>query len=454
MNRHLDKIVLSNVKSHLSTTVELSNGFNVIGGETDEGKSIIMSAVLWVLENTSGWNPQPWPELGVKKNAESRVELHFHDGLVVTRARSTKDNYYQVNNGEKLKSLRSGVPDEVLEALDMGEANIQLQKDMYFLFNDSAGKVAKKINEVIDLGPMDNAIQKATSRVKETKQDQKINTKQKTALADKIKANEWVTEADEKLSQLERFEEAIKLNATVLTDIEGAVSGVQSVQAELAKLIGVDAMVVDGAQLSDKYNTLEGRRQEWSDIVGVVGTADRVSESLVGLQGVAMAGALAKEFAKVDAELSSKVKGLQELASVVESIEAIESDSAKYSDADKAEASIGGLADKGVELSDMQGSLQDVAGVVAEVVTLERKQAEAVTDDCVLDTQGLGQALTTVQSERKQLDKANKLVSRLAKDLSDIQTYQVTNENALVEATAVLAEARANIKECPTCGRT
>lgn len=197
----ITKVVLQNIKSHLDTTIEFGPHLNVIAGETDEGKSNVFRAIIWCLQNQpAGWNPKPWPKLKPGRK-DSRVEVHFSDGNVVARVRTASKNYYELN-GYKLEGMRGGVPEQVQEIVNMNDTNVQKQKDTFFLLNDTAGNVAKKINEVADLGKMAVAMKEADSRIKATN---KIKTQAEAEVKntkEQISAMSWLFLAQKELSSL------------------------------------------------------------------------------------------------------------------------------------------------------------------------------------------------------------------------------------------------------------
>lgn len=202
----ITKVVLKNIKSHLDTTIHLDPGFNVIAGETDEGKSTVFWALNWVLFNKPfGWNPKPWKHL--KAGRESRAEIHFIDGTIVARVRTASKNFYEFN-GEEL-SPQGGVPDKIEKFVNMNESNVQIQKEAFFLLDATPGQAAKEISKVANLEGMDEAMKEAASRVKKAKTEVKILDKALIEKDKEIDELSWTTSASEDLSKINAKEKSI-----------------------------------------------------------------------------------------------------------------------------------------------------------------------------------------------------------------------------------------------------
>jgi len=152
----LDKIKIKNFQPFKDTTIELATGLNVFKGTSHIGKSSIIRAIKWVLQN----KPQGF---GYRSNFADKkeatvVSLFFPDSEVVRR-RDSKENCYEVN-GNKLEAMRSDVPDVVQAALQMNEVNLRTQFEGFFLLQNTAGEVAKKLNEYAGLEIIDVSLSK------------------------------------------------------------------------------------------------------------------------------------------------------------------------------------------------------------------------------------------------------------------------------------------------------
>lgn len=285
----ITKVELKNIKSHLDTTLEFGPHLNVIAGESDEGKSNIYRAIYWVLENKPiGWNPAPWAKLK-PKGRESRATVYFSDGNVIARVRTPSKNYYEVN-GDILQGMRGGVPEQVAQIVNMNTSNTQPQKDMFFLLDDTAGSVAKKINEVAELGEMDAAMVEAKSRVTGTESDLKDV---KAEIADhkvQVEQLQWVDPALAGVQVLIDEDIRIKKEWAHKNDLEAHVKRLTEAQVELSQAATED-FFLDFAGVKQDATTLRDKqvkKQRWQELIdSVVEFSKELQECMPNAQELA-----------------------------------------------------------------------------------------------------------------------------------------------------------------------
>ena len=164
----LQKVILENFQAHEMSVIEFTEGINVICGASDQGKSSVIRAIRWALENRpSGFS---FKREGAK--TPTRVTLVFDNGTIL-RERSEVDNFYRITkpDGEvvELKALRTDVPEEVKTISGFGEYNIQSQSGKAFLIDESDGDVAKKINTLSGVSIMDSILKESNSRLRAEK---------------------------------------------------------------------------------------------------------------------------------------------------------------------------------------------------------------------------------------------------------------------------------------------
>lgn len=155
----IKSIHLRNFQGHKVSNLELSAGVNVIAGTSDAGKSSIIRALWWLIRN----RPSGAGELFRHHKADSKEEISVGlelDNGSVKRFRQGSTNGYDVND-TTLVAVRSDVPTEVSDLLDLDDHNIQTQHSPYFLVADSAGDVARKLNEVCGLDIIDECLRNA-----------------------------------------------------------------------------------------------------------------------------------------------------------------------------------------------------------------------------------------------------------------------------------------------------
>jgi len=166
----VEQINIKNFQSHKDSTLILSPNVNVIIGTSDSGKSSIARAIGWTLFNRPlGFS---FKSHFSKKNEPVEVKIKFDNGTLLRR-KNRDQNLYCVN-GEKLETIGTDVPIEVLELHKLGKINYQSQFEKIFLLQDSPSEISKKINEILGIDLADELFKCINSAIFETRKEIKL----------------------------------------------------------------------------------------------------------------------------------------------------------------------------------------------------------------------------------------------------------------------------------------
>lgn len=199
----IKSIKIENFQSHKKTILNLSKGLNVIWGDGDKGKSSIIRAIRWLVENRPFGNDFRRHEtktttVSIKKNKD-----------IIHRRKSDTKNEYRINKEKPLKALKGEVPEEVYSKINISNENIQRQHEVYFLIDESPGKRSKKLNEIAGLQIMDKTIKIANSKIRSINSDIRLEQKTIEEAERTLKSLSWIDDADKKLKALENKEDKI-----------------------------------------------------------------------------------------------------------------------------------------------------------------------------------------------------------------------------------------------------
>lgn len=183
----IKKLVVKNFQCHKNLSLDFSEGFNVITGSSDNGKSAIIRAMCWALFNTpTGFS---FKTEGSKK--DTVVEVYTNKG-VLRRVRGEKNNYYELD-GEQFKALKGNVPVEVTSFFNIPEESVQNQFDPHFMFHMSPGEVARMFNEkapgLKDIDPLFSSANKFVSEIESDLSSKKTRV---LKLKDEIEELSWI----------------------------------------------------------------------------------------------------------------------------------------------------------------------------------------------------------------------------------------------------------------------
>ena len=208
----ITKIEIKNFQSHKNTVLDFDKGVNVICGESDNGKSAVIRAIRWVVENypqgtdkiNSTWNDDFKEPLSVK--------LYTEKGYV-ERIRDKKRNGYNIcKNGEKeivFDAIGKGVPKEVTDFLNVSDVNFQFQLDPPYLLSKTPGQASEYLNEIVHLDSIDKIMSIADSDKRQLSSEQKTVESDIKKLEDDLKNYEWVDEADKLCTRTRKLQDMV-----------------------------------------------------------------------------------------------------------------------------------------------------------------------------------------------------------------------------------------------------
>lgn len=164
------EVEINNFQSHRKTRLNLSEGINLFTGNSDCGKSAIMRAILWTITNRPSGDSfvsNAIKDSKGKVKGETSVTI---DG--VARVKSKDFNGYDVE-GIKYEALRTDVPADISDKLNIKDVNIQRQLDGPFMLSNTPGENAKYINSLVNLEVIDDANYWVSSKSRDAKTELK-----------------------------------------------------------------------------------------------------------------------------------------------------------------------------------------------------------------------------------------------------------------------------------------
>jgi DNA repair exonuclease SbcCD ATPase subunit len=315
----LKRISLRNFQKHSSIDLNLDEGINVIVGSTDTGKSSIFRGIGWPIRNRpTGFFFRHDPRIAktgkkpLSDSAITSVSLLTSEGIEVIRERDKKDlNQYRISSlKDPLKALRSDVPEEISEILRIPRCAIQSQHDAYFLLNDSAGEVARQINELIGLEIIDYSLKKVNAIIDDAKNKRdevakdidlitdELNSLKFLPFAEKLAENisisleiideltDSINDLNEMLISIQEYEEKIG-NLPDYSIIEKRISSLEQqiiIFQQLEKDIDLIAEYIEDIEEIDAQLISIGFKMQWLDsidnLLDLINTHDNLIEPI------------------------------------------------------------------------------------------------------------------------------------------------------------------------------
>lgn len=206
-------IKIKNFQSHKDTTIEFDKGINIIKGVSNHGKTAILRALNWVINNKpDGDSYRSW------WGGDTEVTLTLEDGTEIIRRRTDKVNEYQIKETH-YTALNRGVPEDIQALINMNDVNIQNQLESVFLLNKTSGEIAKTLNNTVDLGIIDNTISNITQEYNQVNASIKHGKEQIAYYVRELYKYKNLDAIDTLLTELEKEEGHLNRLNTFIEDV-------------------------------------------------------------------------------------------------------------------------------------------------------------------------------------------------------------------------------------------
>jgi exonuclease SbcC len=213
-------LTIKNFQSHKDTYIEFENGVNVLVGSSDQGKSAILRAILWAVNNRPLGTDDivsHWARDAKNKIADTMlVEIKTEKGIV-TRKRTADTNEYVLwepskVKGEKLfEAVNKDVPEDIQKFFRLSDVNIQQQHDSPFLLSQSPSDVAKFFNRIVKLDVIDKVLTNAETSRRDLNKKIKNTEQEKINLEKEITSYNWIDTAQVFVEKLANVMEKINV---------------------------------------------------------------------------------------------------------------------------------------------------------------------------------------------------------------------------------------------------
>ncbi|RXT08096.1 AAA family ATPase [Ammoniphilus sp. CFH 90114] len=242
----IQRVIIDDFQSHRTTELAFVQGFNVIVGPSDQGKTAIIRAIRWVLYN----EPKGSDFIRVGSN-RTKVTLIMNDGTIVSRERTSSRNRYSVAvpglEEQIYEGFGHGVPEEVMNATGVRPVkidestqvniNIGMQLDAPFLLDSNGAIKAKAIGRINGVHILDYAHKTTSSE---------LNSKQ-------IEERRLLAEIEKREEQLKQFDDLDQWEKS-LTSLE---RGLQQAEELERRIEWFKQKLLERKELDKKLRTAE-----------------------------------------------------------------------------------------------------------------------------------------------------------------------------------------------------
>ena len=259
----IKSLALVNMQAHEETFMDFSSGMNVIAGPSDRGKSTIIRSIEWNRTNRPpGETYRNW-YTDVSETMATEITLWDGSSVAISRE-DGKTSYLLITDQEyTFKAIKTDVPEEITEALNLSDYNIQSQHEKYFLLQDTPGEVARLLNELVGLDIIDTSYKNLNSRIRKSTEDIEAFKKLRDDTEKTLEGYTNLAEIEKLIVNIERSHGIMQAKTATRNDLLKVKTSIEEINAEKAEftaIISAEDRVINLLSRIYKLNVLTETR--------------------------------------------------------------------------------------------------------------------------------------------------------------------------------------------------
>jgi DNA repair ATPase RecN len=290
-----------NFQSHQLSSLDFDPGVNVIVGASDSGKTAILRALRWLIWNRPGGDAfrSTW-------GGDTEVTLETETDRI-SRCKG-KENEYIIND-ETLKAFGSDVPQEIQEALNIDETNLQQQLDSPFLISETPGEVAKYFNRIAHLDQIDQGLLNLNQELRKIENKKGFLIEEKKEVEEAVKAYEYLDKAEIDLEALEIRDRKHKNKIVSSNRLRHLITSLSSINSSIGELSKMTDLADEVGEILNRIKAIKSKKEDAHNISSSINSARTLSRNLKEINDLI---ALEPEIDEVLSKIQYKEKLVEE----------------------------------------------------------------------------------------------------------------------------------------------
>jgi exonuclease SbcC len=280
----IKEIEIENFQNIQKASIELDPGINIFTGESDQGKSAIIKALVWLFFN------RPAGEEYIRKIDGKPVSHCLVSAIVnenkIKRERTKTTNVYFLNGKKKEAMGKHVVPEEIQEVLNISETNIQTQFKPFFLLSLSPGQRAKQLNQAVGLDEIDLVLSQINSEVRSTKaktSELKEKIKEKK---NEVKKFNYVDDLKREIKELSVYFKQVGKVSSDITELKNLIQNVEDCEKEIGVLKNTLKIESEVKHLASQVQTIKDFENEISDLKSSIQEIQTTEQKLKAIEKI------------------------------------------------------------------------------------------------------------------------------------------------------------------------
>ena len=228
----LKSLSISNFQSHKYSHLEFSPGVSIIVGSSDSGKTAILRAIRWLVNNRPSGD-------SIRSTWGGQTVVHLEtDTDRFDRWKHNYENAYRLNT-ITFEAFKTDVPKEIQDALNLSEINMSNQLDAPFLLSETPGAVASHFNRVAHLDMIDSGLQNIQKWIRELEQTIKYKEADVKTQEESLQTYAHLDQFEAEVEVLEDMDRRLHQKETALQRLGKLIEDYQETEEELSAYTGL-----------------------------------------------------------------------------------------------------------------------------------------------------------------------------------------------------------------------
>jgi exonuclease SbcC len=367
----IKSLSIRSFQSHQNTFIEFSPGITCITGENDSGKSSILRAINFVVNNRPSGN-----SFRSKLSSDNTVVTIDTGDKLVSRIKTDTENLYIMNadgNEDVFRAFGKKVPDPIIKHLNINPVNFSWQLDGPFLLGKSAADVAKYYNEIVHLEIIDKTIANIASTLRKERADLESEKEIEKEKTEKLKEYDWLPGAEKEIVKLELLQlniNDLKNDQSVLQGLTVELKGLEKANQELEKITKFENSLLALIRQNEEIGNLQNDYNNLSSLINELESLVKTKEKLK--QIVEFENALLV-LIKQDEEINNLQNNYNDLSSLIDELDSLIRTKKKLNRIVEFENQVSSLIEQSNQISEERKSEDELA----EYIDLLRGYQEA-----------------------------------------------------------------------------
>jgi exonuclease SbcC len=285
----IKSIEFENFQSHKHSILQFVPGVNIIIGLSDAGKSAVIRTLKWCMRNNpSGDEFRSW------WGGDTVSQINFDNGSIA-RIKKKGFNGYILTQGKKVlefTAIKTDVPDEVQQFINMDDVNLQQQLDSSFLLSKTSGEVAKYFNKIANLDKIDTATSNINSWISQLTQDIKYKEADLKENSEKLETFNYLEKLEIDVENLEVLENTVTIKQKKRKTLNSLLSNIVTVNEEIESYSDIISIENQINNLLDKIEKKKKKEKECIKFYDLIKTIKKNTQEIEEYSKVIPAGDL------------------------------------------------------------------------------------------------------------------------------------------------------------------